>query len=93
MEMSSTKKPSRRQWTHCLFEFTGAPPSSHMTVCILVNTHLSKKIIKLFTMEQKRWTTRGSNPRPSACKADALPLLLWDYGIVERLAARRPIGC
>jgi hypothetical protein len=23
---------------------------------------------------QKVWTTRGSNPRPSACKADALPL-------------------
>ena len=23
---------------------------------------------------KKLWTTRGSNPRPSACKADALPL-------------------
>ncbi|KAI5270689.1 hypothetical protein E4T47_05980 [Aureobasidium subglaciale] len=24
--------------------------------------------------QKEMWTTRGSNPRPSACKADALPL-------------------
>ncbi|KEQ98030.1 hypothetical protein AUEXF2481DRAFT_562671 [Aureobasidium subglaciale EXF-2481] len=34
-------------------------------------------------LAKRRWTTRGSNPRPSACKADALPLLLWDAHSVK----------
>ncbi|KAI5251676.1 hypothetical protein E4T42_04106 [Aureobasidium subglaciale] len=42
-------------------------------------------------LAKRRWTTRGSNPRPSACKADALPLLSWDYGTVVMTCRQTPI--
>jgi hypothetical protein len=44
------------------------PPdlSSYLVILGITSLHPAKR--------QKVWTTRGSNPRPSACKADALPL-------------------
>ncbi len=36
-----------------------------------------------------KWTVRGSNPRPSACKADALPAELTVHIIVGNTYTKR----
>ena len=38
-----------------------------------------------------RWSVRGSNPRPPACKADALPAELTPQVVVEAYQPRRPM--
>ena len=48
---------------------------------------LQSTMILIGWRREKNWRCRGSNPGPSACKADALPLSHIPYGIISRWKA------
>ena len=70
--------------------------------CLILGVHSSARktreqgirgISKCFAIREKWWTWPGSNRRPPACKAGALPAELHAHSEVILILRHFPIGC